>query len=221
MTKFVIGKYYTKLYYISIEVTKQRGKQIMHQDKHWGLLTRQLKKKRISVLKGYVSGSVLDVGCGYAANYEHYRKFIDEYYGIEMTDKRIRDLSNKFPEAHFYKRDLDEENLNLDNKFDTILSIAVIEHLFNQKFSFNEMVKHLKPSGYIVLTTPTPFGNDVIHRIGSKIKLFNKNAHDDHIVIYNKQRFDILANEFGMEIVKYKTFQFGCNQLVVMKKRSK
>jgi 2-polyprenyl-3-methyl-5-hydroxy-6-metoxy-1,4-benzoquinol methylase len=190
----------------------------IYQDKNYGLLTKRLKKKRMSVLKGLIKGSVLEVGCGYAAVFSHYRENIDSYTGVEMTHKRVKDLRKKYPEADFYKRDLDQEELKLNGKYDTILSIAVIEHLFNQKFSFNELVKHLNPGGRIIITTPTPLGNDIVHRFGSMVGLFNNNAHDDHIVVLNKKRFEILAKEFDMKIVEYKTFQLGCNQLVVLEK---
>ena len=183
-----------------------------------GLLTYWMKDKRTSVFKDYMTGSVLDAGCGYADIYEKFKDKIDEYYGIESNDERVSLLKKRFPKARFYKRDLDNDVLKFNKRFDRIVSIAVIEHLFNQKHSFGELVKNLKPGGKILITTPTPFGNDIVHRVGSRVGLFSQNAHDDHIIIYNKQRFEILAKEFGLQIEKYKKFQFGCNQLVVMKK---
>ena len=57
-----------------------------------------------------------------------------------------------------------------------------------------------------------------MHRAGARLGLFSKAAMDGHIVIYNRKRFAILAKEFGVEIERYKRFQFGCNQLVVLKK---
>lgn len=184
-----------------------------------GLLSKFLKKSRTGAVADFIAGDVLEVGCGYSITYEQYRNLINSYWGIEMTDDRVSLLKEKFPQAHFFKKDLDNDKLELKRKFDTILSIAVIEHIFNQKFSFEEMVKHLKPEGRIVITTPTPFGNDIVHRIGSRLNLFCTTAHDDHIVIYNKRRFQILANEFDMKIVKYKRFQLGCNQLVVLERK--
>ena len=67
--------------------------------------------------------------------------------------------------------------------------IAIIEHIWNQRFLFEQVLKNLKPSGKIVITTPTPFGNDFVHALGAKVGLFAKSAVDDHIMIYNKKRF--------------------------------
>ena len=69
----------------------------------------------------------------------------------------------------------------------------------------------------IAITTPTPFVNDIVHHFGVKFGLFAQSAVDDHMVIYNKVRFRNLANEFHLKIEVYKTFQFFCNQLVVLK----
>ena len=52
------------------------------------------------------------------------------------------------------------------------------------------------------------------------VGLFDSKAgHDDHIVVYNKDRFRVLANELGLKIVKYKTFELRCNQMIVLAKK--
>jgi len=96
--------------------------------------------------------------------------------------------------------------------------IALIEHLFNQKFVMDEIAKSLKIGGKVIVTTPTPFGNDVVHRIGAPLGLCSKNAANGHIVIYNKLRFTTLANEVGLVVKSHKFFQLYCNQVVVLEK---
>ena len=108
----------------------------------------------------------------------------------------------------------------MNRKFDCVLMIAVIEHLFNQKFVMEGIAQVLKPGGIILITTPTPFGNDVVHRIGAALGLFAKIAVDDHIVIYNRHRFKILAKEIGLKLKLHKYFQFFCNQLAILEKPS-
>ena len=78
----------------------------------------------------------------------------------------------------------------------------------------------MKPGGRLVITTPTNFGNDVVHRAGSLIGLFSKVARDDHISIFNRKRFEVFANECGLEVELYRFFQFGCNQLVILQKNN-
>jgi 2-polyprenyl-3-methyl-5-hydroxy-6-metoxy-1,4-benzoquinol methylase len=97
--------------------------------------------------------------------------------------------------------------------------IALIEHLFNQQHVMSEVANVLKPDGVVVVTTPTPFGNDIVHRLGAKAGLFAKSAVDDHIVIYNHHRFCIMAREVGLKLKYYRTFQLFCNQLAVLSLR--
>lgn len=69
------------------------------------------------------------------------------------------------------------------------MMVAVIEHIWNQKFLLDQVVNILNPSGRLIITTPSPFGNDVVHAIGANLGLFAKSAVADHIVIYNRRRF--------------------------------
>jgi SAM-dependent methyltransferase len=184
-----------------------------------GLLTRYLMNARMSRIGPYVKGDVLDLGCGGADILQKYGSGIRSYCGVERSEESIAALQQRFPDATFFARNLDQDTLNLGRCFDTVLMVALIEHLFNQKHVMDQVAAALKPGGSIVLTTPTPFGNDVVHRLGASIGLFSKLAVDDHIVIYNHHRMKLLAKETGLELVRYYTFQLGCNQFAVFSKR--
>ena len=123
-----------------------------------------------------------------------------------------------FPQAKMYRRNLDKDPLDLNMRFDVVSMVALIGQIWNQRFLFEQIIAHLKPRGKIVITTPTPFGNDIVHRLGAKLGLFAQSAVDDHMVIYNKLRFKNVAPEFNLKLEEYRTFQFFCNQLVVLKK---
>jgi 2-polyprenyl-3-methyl-5-hydroxy-6-metoxy-1,4-benzoquinol methylase len=183
------------------------------------LLSNYIRDTRMNKIRPYVRGDVLDVGCGPAMIKQKFGNRIDAYVGVDRNAGLVEKLRVKFPDADFHAVDLDEGRLSLGGKFDTILLIAIIEHVFNQKHLFREVVRHLKPGGSIVITTPTPFGNDVVHRLGAAIGLFAKTAADDHIVIYNRRRLEILAREFGLKLETYRTFGFGCNQLAILRTR--
>ena len=182
------------------------------------IFTKYISNQRIAKISPYIKGDVLDLGCDNAQVLKKYRSKINSYCGVERSAKRIEKLKNNHPEASFIQCDLDNERLKIDKKFDCVLMIALIEHLFNQKFVMDQIAKILKPSGYIVITTPTPIGNDVVHRLGASIGLFSKVAVDDHIVIYNRHRFRILSKEIGLELKIHKFFQFHCNQIAILEK---
>lgn len=182
------------------------------------LLSKFIANQRYSKIEPYIQGDILDLGCNNAQILEKHRAKTTSYFGVERSAEHVEKLSRKFPEATFVQRDLDYDALNLKKKFDCVLMIALIEHLFNQKFVMEEVAQIVKPGGVIVITTPTPLGNDIVHRMGSSMGLFAKSAINDHIVIYNRHRFKLLATEVKLMLRYHKYFQMYCNQLTILEK---
>lgn len=147
-----------------------------------------------------------------------YADNITDYCGVERYAETLEPMKRKYPDYSFVQCDLDNEKLAIDRKFDCVLMAALIEHLFNQKFVMDQVASILKPGGVVALTTPTPFGNDIVHRWGAYMGIFDKEQANDHIVIYDRFRFKILAAEVGLNLKYHKYFQFGCNQLAVLEK---
>ncbi len=179
-------------------------------------LSKRLAKWRHQQISPYIEGNILDIGCGNALVLREYKSRISYYCGIERNNTHVEKLAEEFVDFDFLKKDLDNDPLNIDQTFDVILMMAVIEHLWNQKHIFKQLVPLLKGKGKIIITTPTPFGNDIVHPLGAKLGLFAQSAVDDHIVIYNKKRFKTLASEFGLTLIKYRQFQIFSNQLAVL-----
>jgi SAM-dependent methyltransferase len=183
------------------------------------LLSGFIQKNRYAQIAPYIKGDVLELGCGVMSYVlTNHSSSISSYCGVERSVQQIERLRKIHPGYSFFQRDLDRNSLDLDRKFDCVLMIALIEHLFNQRFVMDEIVKVLKPGGIVVITTPTPFGNDVVHRFGAATGLFAKSAVDDHIVIYNRLRFKILAKEIGLNLKKHRYFQGYCNQMAILEK---
>lgn len=180
------------------------------------LVSYYFARRRNNITKSYTYGNVLDIGCGNSEILTEFRN-IKDYCGIDIDQKTIDKLSIYYPQNTFVCADLDEDNLQLNSKFDVVIMTAIIEHIYNQKFLFKQIVKYLKKGGIILITTPTPFG-DFIHNIGAQMGIFSKVAIDEHIIIYNQRRFKVLARKFKLKLIKYKTFEFGCNQLVILQK---
>ncbi len=183
-----------------------------------GLLTERVKRQRMRKVAPYIRGDLLDIGCGTGLVLDYVQDVVSRYVGIERHARRVQHNQETFPEHTFFRRDLDKDELALDGAFDTILMVAVIEHIYNQRHLFEQVLAHLKPKGRLVVTTPTPFGNDVVHRMGAAAGLFSKDAAADHIVIYNHRRFLVVAQDFGLRLEHYARFQVGCNQIAVLRR---
>ena len=177
---------------------------------------RYLDKKRLAITNPFLEEKILDVGCGPATTY--YLNNIKEYVGIERGRKHVMNLRKKFPLAEFYDLDLEKDKFNFKDKFDTIILLAVIEHIKNPDNLFRELKKCLNQDGKIVITTPTPIGN-FIHDVLSKVGITSKEATREHVNIYDFKKFFNTAEKYGLKVIKYKKFQLGCNSLTILKKK--
>lgn len=101
----------------------------------------------VALNKKYLSGRLLDFGCGN----KPYRGLCDvqEYIGLDIEKGEENDKNEQFDV--FY----DGKTIPFDNNyFDSVLSSEVFEHVFNLADIINELYRVLKPGGYLVVTLP-------------------------------------------------------------------
>ena len=118
--------------------------------------------ERIPIILKYVKGKeVLDVGCiDHSATNEKkeswlhnkIRKEAKSVVGLDNNEKEIKKLQNKYDFICG-----DAQTIDLKRKFDCIVAGELIEHLENPGIFLKNMLRHLNPHGYIILTTPNPF----------------------------------------------------------------
>lgn len=188
------------------------------EERRVGLLSGYLGAARIARVAPHVRGDLLDIGCQSGQLRAALGDRIAGYAGIDISEGAVAAARAAHPDARFWVANIDDGLPEIAERFDTIVLCAVVEHLFNLKLAFSGLRGLLKPEGRMVLTTPTVFGNDVVHGIGARLGLFAQAAQDDHIVIFNRQRFRVLAAEVGLELERHELFQFGCNQLAVLRR---
>jgi 2-polyprenyl-3-methyl-5-hydroxy-6-metoxy-1,4-benzoquinol methylase len=106
----------------------------------------------------------------------------------------------------------------MDGKqFDTIVLLAVIEHIevSDVHLIFNKFSKHLKKSGKILLTTPTPKSKWILELLAS-IGILDKQNIEEHKHYWDEKDIMDLANKNGFQLIEYKKFQIGFNQFAIM-----
>jgi SAM-dependent methyltransferase len=92
----------------------------------------------------YVRGRLLDVGCGRKPYKDKYFSAAASYIGVDyLTDRSQPDIV-----ASALDLPLDSES------FDTVVSTEVLEHVPDPLRALREMHRVLKPSGYLILSTP-------------------------------------------------------------------
>jgi 2-polyprenyl-3-methyl-5-hydroxy-6-metoxy-1,4-benzoquinol methylase len=97
-----------------------------------------------------LSGAVIDAGCGTGQFSERLSGIATSYTGVDVIGHR------GFPQdARFVRADLDRGAIPLpDESADIVVAIEIIEHLENPRAFCREIVRLLKPSGWMVISTP-------------------------------------------------------------------
>lgn len=95
---------------------------------------------------------ILDVGAGTGAFIERISKYGGIYSAIEIDEKSFNLNGIKL-----YKLDLNNDFAKeIDEKFDIIIAIEIIEHIENPHHFIRQLKKILARSGIIIITTPNP-----------------------------------------------------------------
>jgi len=174
-----------------------------------GLLSPYLREKRIRAVTPWLKGRILDFGCGVGV----LAALVDaeKYLGVERDVFALQQARKQFSK-HRFVTDLTE----VSEKFDTVVALAVIEHLSEPApflFSLAEFLEDSRPSN-IVLTTPHP-SVDWIHGLGAKIGIFSKHANEEHGDLLNRSHLEKIGQQANLTLYSYSRFLFGANQIAV------
>lgn len=105
------------------------------------------------------------------------------------------------------------------SEVDTVVSLATIEHIYLHELVFvmRKLRNCLRPGGIMFITTPTPMAKPVLEFL-ARLRVIDKANIDEHKQYFNKDSLTGLAIFSGMMVLKYRRFQFGFNQYIVLKK---
>jgi len=100
--------------------------------------------------------------------------------------------------------------------FDTIASLAVIEHLeVGEVFDvFKKFKVILNKDGRIFLTTPTKMAKPILEFM-ALLGVVDKKNIEEHKHYWSEKDICELAKATGFKVKRYRKFQFGVNQLAV------
>ncbi|MEE3165644.1 MAG: class I SAM-dependent methyltransferase [Pseudomonadota bacterium] len=175
-----------------------------------GILSPFLAKKRMIKVLPFLNGSVLDYGCGVGDLSEVVDK---DYVGFDIDNQSLSIANQRYPNKIFINE------LTSEHKYDTIIMLAVIEHLDNPLDELKILIKnHTNKDFRIVITTPNKYF-DKVHHFGARLKLFSTHASDEHNIMFGKNDLFQLAKDLGLKVFYYKKFLFFANQIVVIKNK--
>ena len=109
--------------------------------------------KAYYIAKEYVNGDLLEIGCGEGRGIGLLHELVNNYTGIDKITEVVDKLSVQYPQANF-KQSIIPPLAFPDKKFDSLISLQVIEHIKDDKLFVKEISRVLKPGGVALLTTP-------------------------------------------------------------------
>jgi 2-polyprenyl-3-methyl-5-hydroxy-6-metoxy-1,4-benzoquinol methylase len=171
-----------------------------------GFLTPFLARMRVRAALPHVRGSVLDHGCGFGA----LAPFVPpaRYLGFDINERSLEDARARNPSHRF------TSELPVDTTFDTVVSMAVIEHVDDPTAYLRGLAVFVGDGGRVVLTTPRPSWTGV-YALGARVGLFSATAHEEHRLV-GKAALTDASRTAGFRIVHFETFLAGANQLAVL-----
>lgn len=171
-----------------------------------GLLSPWLQRERVAVARPFLTGDVLDIGCGNGALAQFCEP--SRYLGIDRDEDSLRIAKSLHP-AHAFSAEIPA-----GKRYDTIVALALIEHLPDAAAVVKDWARHLKEGGHIVMTTPHKSFHWA-HDAGGAVGLFSHEAADEHEVMFDRVSLAELAEAVGLKLTEYRRFLFGANQLCV------
>jgi 2-polyprenyl-3-methyl-5-hydroxy-6-metoxy-1,4-benzoquinol methylase len=175
-----------------------------------GLMSPFLRSRRMAAARPYLRGRVLDVGCGTGALTRYVPK--GRYMGFDPDPESILLARTNHPGYRF------DTSMPFEQRgFDTIASLAVIEHVADRVEFITGLQLQLRngPANRIVLTTPHQ-SMEWIHAAGAKLGLFSRQANEEHKGLLDEGALRYLADQAGCQLITYKRFLFGANQLAIL-----
>ena len=176
-----------------------------------GLLSPFLKRRRIAAAAPFLRGQVLDIGCGSGALAELIES--SNYLGVDRDPISLDKAKKSFP-SHQFQTEMPATT----SEFDTVVALAVIEHVPDPSRFLTDLAGFLPKKGFgqIICTTPHP-AFDWVHDAGSVLGLFSKHASDEHEALLGFGSLKSAARASGLKLDTYKKFLFGANQLAIFK----
>ncbi len=150
---------------------------------------------------------VLDIGCGNGSLSHAIAQQGYEVVGVEESEQGVAIASSNFSDCHFIQASIyDLPYTELQNYFDIVISVEVIEHLFYPKELAKAAKNCLKPNGTLILTTPYHgyLKNIVLALSGKLDKHFHVLWDGGHIKFFSVKTLTELLKSEGYTDIHFK-----------------
>lgn len=171
-----------------------------------------LKKITKILREESVAGTVLDLGCGDGNFSESISNLGFEVIGIDASTSAIS-LAKRRAGTYLIGSVYDDLSEQIDRKeVDAVVSIEVIEHLYDPKLFIYQSNRILKDNGVLIITTPYwgYFKNILLSLTGRVDKALTVHWDGGHIKHFSRKSLTIMVENYGF---KLKHFD-GCGRRI-------
>lgn len=154
-------------------------------------------------IKHWLCSDVLDVGCGQGENVKKLMSMGFNSYGCDVFND-VKKLGKNF----FYH---DFQEKPFFRKFNTIVSIHVLEHLFDYISFLKNIRKSLKSNGVFILAVPNAYsitsrikfllGNEKITFGVGELNCVEKNKLEPHLRFFGKNTLNKVLVNNGFKVL--------------------
>lgn len=169
---------------------------VVHQGKPFNHLPQPLSKVR-----------VLDVGCGNGFWADQLSQRGASVVGVDASREGIAQAKASFPNGEFHQIPITEDILGVIGAapFDAVLSVEVVEHLYDPRSYARACYNSLRPGGTLVLTTPYHgyLKNLALAITGKMDNHFTALWDGGHIKFWSNKTITQLLTETGFTNVRF------------------
>jgi 2-polyprenyl-3-methyl-5-hydroxy-6-metoxy-1,4-benzoquinol methylase len=140
--------------------------------------------------RGLTGGDLLEVGCGYGYLLDEARSFFDRRVGTDFSSQAAEIA--RATGAEVFVGGI--EQVSPDRKFDCIIAIQVIEHVYQPLSFVKQVAGHTKTGGHIVVATPD-IGGALRKTMGRRWPSFKV---PEHVVYFDFQSLRALMHQAGL-----------------------
>lgn len=136
-------------------------------------------------------GSLLEYGCGRGWFLEQSARFFDSAVGLDFNTAAVADCR---------ARGLDVRAIELesiDQRFDTIVSFQVVEHVANPGETLRRLVQMLQPDGTLIIAVPNE------DSLLGELNLNFLNLPPHHASCWSRKALASIGNIFGLQLEDY------------------
>jgi len=150
--------------------------------------------------------SVLELGCGNGSFSHVISEMGFNVTAVDDSQSGITEAKKAFPQIKFIQQSIYEiSETELNNLYDIVIAIEVIEHLMYPSMLIKQANKYLKTGGMLILTTPY---HGYVKNLG--LSLFNVwdrhfSVHESvgHVKFFSKKTLQEVVKKHGFIVQKW------------------